>query len=127
MALTVEAVTVDCADPARLAAFWGELLGYEETGRELGSDEDWVEIAPVRGGATPLLFLQVPDRKTVKNRLHLDLRPADQAAEVQRALALGAVRVDIGQGTDVTWVVLADPEGNEFCILRPPAPGDKVT
>jgi hypothetical protein len=67
-----------------------------------------------------MLFQKVPEGKTVKNRLHWDLRPDDQAAEVERALAMGATRVDIGQAGDdrVTWVVLADPEGNEFCILR---------
>ena len=62
--------------------------------------------------------LRVPEEKAVKNRLHLDLRPKDQAAEVARLEALGARRVDIGQGTDKTWVVMADPEGNEFCVLR---------
>jgi hypothetical protein len=57
----------------------------------------------------------------VKDRLHLDFRPGDQDAEVARLLGLGARRVDIGQGDDVSWVVLADPEGNEFCVLSPPA------
>ncbi len=61
---------------------------------------------------------RVPEAKTVKDRIHLDLRPDDQQAEVARAEALGARRVDVGQGPDVTWVVMADPEGNEFCILR---------
>ena len=65
------------------------------------------------------MFLKVPDAKVVKNRLHLDLMPDDQNAEVARFEALGATRVDIGQGSDVSWVVLADPEGIEFCILRP--------
>lgn len=65
-----------------------------------------------------ILFLKVPETKTVKNRIHLDLRPDDQAAEVQRLTAMGARRVDIGQSDDVTWVVLADPEDNEFCVLR---------
>jgi len=60
----------------------------------------------------------VPEAKTTKNRLHIDLDPDDQAAEVDRVIALGARRVDVGQG-DVSWVVLADPEGNEFCVLRP--------
>jgi hypothetical protein len=67
-----------------------------------------------------LLFCKVPEGKTVKNRIHLDLRPDDQAAEVARFEGFGATRVDVGQegNPDVTWVVLADPEGNEFCILR---------
>jgi len=68
---------------------------------------------------TALTFVKVPEPKTVKNRVHLDLRPfrCDQDEEVARLLALGATHVDIGQG-DVPWVVLADPEGNEFCVLR---------
>lgn len=125
MTLKVEQVTIDSADPARLAAFYKEMLGYEETGSELGRGEDWVEIAPPGGGATPLLFLEVHDDKRVKNRVHLDLRPEDQGAEVERALSLGATTIDIGQGADKSWVVLADPEGNEFCILKgeqPPGP-----
>ena len=65
-----------------------------------------------------LLFLRVPEDKTTKNRLHIDLRPDDQAAEVARLEALGATRVSVGQGDDVSWVVLADPDGNEFCVLR---------
>jgi hypothetical protein len=65
-----------------------------------------------------LLFLKVPERKSVKNRLHLDLRPRDQQTEVERLEALGARRVFVGQSAEVTWVVLADPEGNEFCVLR---------
>ena len=72
--------------------------------------------------APDLLFLRVPEPKTVKNRLHIDLRPDDQAAEVARLERLGARRVDVGQGADVSWVVLADPEGNEFCVLRPLTP-----
>ena len=65
-----------------------------------------------------LLFLRVPERKEAKNRLHLDLRPEDRDAEVARLEGLGAMRVDVGQGPDVTWVVMADPDGNEFCVLR---------
>ena len=83
-------------------------------------DDVEVEIAPPDRSAANLLFLKVPELKSVKNRLHLDLRPPNgstQAAELDRLLALGATRVDIGQG-DVPWHVLADPEGNEFCLLR---------
>ncbi len=76
------------------------------------------EGSPQDGVAPDLLFLNVSAVKTVKNRIHLDLRPNDQGAEVQRLLDLGATRVDIGQG-DTSWVVLADPEGNEFCVLTP--------
>lgn len=69
-----------------------------------------------------LLFLRVPEQKAGKNRLHLDLRPEDQAAELSRLEKLGARRVNGGQGADVSWVVLADPDGNEFCVLRPLTP-----
>jgi len=74
--------------------------------------------SPEHGVAPDILFLKVPEAKAVKNRLHLDLRPKDQAAEVARLEALGARRVDVGQGPDVSWVVLADPDGNEFDVLR---------
>lgn len=114
MASSVNQVTIDCSEPDRLASFWEQVLDYRRT----YEDGDMVEIEPREGGGTPLLFLKVPDPKTIKNRLHLDLKPDDQAAEVERVKGLGATEVDIGQG-DVTWVVLADPEGNEFCILRP--------
>jgi hypothetical protein len=86
-------------------------------------DDDEVALEPPEGtpedGVAPdLLFLRVPEAKSVKNRVHLDLRPDDQAAEVARLEALGASRVDIGQG-EVSWVVMADPDGNEFCVLAP--------
>lgn len=76
-------------------------------------------------GVSPdILSLKVPESKRIKNRLHLDLRPDDQDAEVARAEELGARRVDVGQDDTVTWVVMADPEGNEFCILRALAPDE---
>jgi hypothetical protein len=112
MALKVGIVAFDCTQPARLAGFWCEALGYQVA----DSDESGVSIASPDGSGWVIDFLAVPDDKVVKNRLHLDLRPDDQEAEVKRLLALGATRVDIGQG-EVSWVVLADPEGNEFCIL----------
>jgi catechol 2,3-dioxygenase-like lactoylglutathione lyase family enzyme len=119
MTLRIQCVTIDCLDPARLAAFWSEALGWRVTFDE----PDQVAVEPLAGsredGVVPdLLFLLVPDERRVKNRLHLDLRPSDQFSEVQRLIDLGATRVDVGQSTDVTWVVLADPEGNEFCVLR---------
>ncbi|MGH9034350.1 MAG: VOC family protein [Acidimicrobiia bacterium] len=115
MTLKVGIVAFDCAQPARLAGFWCEALGYQV--RE--SDESGVSIASPDGSGWVIDFLIVPDDKVVKNRLHLDLRTDDQEQEVKRLLARGATRVDVGQGDDVSWVVLADPEGNEFCILRP--------
>ena len=119
MSVRFQAVCVDAVDPAGVAAFWEQALGWRRTYEEadevvleppLGSAED--------GVAPDLLFLRVPEDKTVKNRLHIDLRPDDQAVEVARLEQLGATRVDVGQGPDVTWVVLADPEGNEVCVLR---------
>jgi hypothetical protein len=81
------------------------------------------EGSPEDGVAPDLLFLKVPEGKTVKNRLHLDLRPDDQAAEVARLERLGARRVSVGQ-QDVSWVVMADPDGNEFDVLRAFTPGE---
>jgi catechol 2,3-dioxygenase-like lactoylglutathione lyase family enzyme len=118
MALRWQAICIDTTDPAPLARWWAELLGWRLTYEE--ADEVVLEPpagSPEDGVSPDILFLRVPEPKTVKDRLHIDLRPEDQAAEVARAEALGATRVDIGQG-EQTWVVLADPEGNEFCILR---------
>ena len=108
-------IVVDAADPVGLAEFWARVLGWERT----GSDDDAVEIAdPARGGPT-LVFVPVPEAKAGKNRIHLDVSPTgcDQDEELARLHALGAVDADVGQG-DQTWFVLADPEGNEFCLLR---------
>jgi Glyoxalase-like domain len=117
--LRIQALSIDAHDPARIAGFWEAALGWRRT----YEDPDEVVLEPPAGsreaGVAPdLLFLRVPEDKTVKNRLHLDLRPEDQAAEVARLEGLGARRVSVGQGDDVTWVVLADPDGNEFCVLR---------
>jgi hypothetical protein len=112
MSLRIATVTVDCAEPGSLARWWAEALGWKITFEE--PDEVVIEGE----GATPVLFLKNPDAKSVKNRLHFDLRPGDQAKEVARLEAMGARRIDIGQGADVTWGVMADPEGNEFCVLR---------
>jgi predicted enzyme related to lactoylglutathione lyase len=117
--LTVECVTADCHNPALVADFWAELLDWEVT----QSSETDVVLEPRNRAlvVSPLLlFLKAPDAKVIKNRLHFDLRPDNQAVEVARAEALGATRVEIGQSADAatTWVVMADPEGNEFCILR---------
>ena len=114
MALWLETVAVNSRDPGALARFWAGVLGWGITLEE----PDGVELRPPAGTAAPGLdFLPVPEAKAGKNRLHLDLRPSDQEAEVARVEGLGARRVDVGQGPHVTWVVLADPEGNEFCIL----------
>lgn len=117
--LRVQAITFDATSPRSLAEFWCGALGWRVT----SDDGDEVVIEPPAGSpeegvAADILFLKVPDDKTVKNRVHLDLRPQHQEFEVSRLEQLGARRVDVGQGLDVTWVVMADPEGNEFCVLR---------
>jgi catechol 2,3-dioxygenase-like lactoylglutathione lyase family enzyme len=119
MDIRIQCLCVDSTDPARTAAFWQSALGWRRTFEK----EDEIVLEPPEGsredGIVPdLLFLKVPEGKTVKNRLHLDLRPRDQAAEVARLEALGARRVDVGQGT-AGWVVMADPDGNEFDVLAP--------
>lgn len=110
-------LVVDCVDPARVAAFWSAVLARPAVPDEHDPPQVW-EVAPPEGPS--LVFVAVPEPKTVKDRLHIDLNPVgcEQAEEVERLLALGAVRVDVGQGEDVRWVVLADVEGNEFCVLR---------
>ena len=112
MASRWEQVVVDSEDPARLARWWAEALGYQIVHEEPAE----VEIRRTADELPGLLFTPVPEAKTVKNRLHIDLRPDDQEAEVERLVNMGARPVDIGQH-DVSWVVLADPEGNEFCVL----------
>ena len=112
-------MNIDSVDPVPLARWWAEFLGWRITFEE----DDQVVLEPPEGspedGVSPdLLFLRVPEGKQGKNRIHLDLRPSDQAVEVARAEALGARRIDIGQSGAVSWVVMADPEGNEFCILE---------
>jgi hypothetical protein len=113
-------LVIDCRDPESLAAWWAEVLDY----RVLGRDEDGaVEIGPEAGfgGAAPtLVFAPVPDPDPGKSRLHVDLNATDrdQDAELQRLLDLGATRADVGQTGDESWHVLADPEGNPFCLLR---------
>lgn len=112
MTLEWEQVIVDAADPAALGRWWAEALGWTV----VNDDPDEFEIRPAPERVPGLLFVPVPEAKTVKNRLHLDFRPDDQRTEVERLLALGARRTDVGQG-EQSWVVLADPEGNEFCVL----------
>jgi predicted enzyme related to lactoylglutathione lyase len=128
MSIRVQCISIDSHDPAAQATFWAEVLGWRRT----YEDADEIAIEPPEGspedGVVPdILFLRVPDDKKVKNRLHLDLRPDDQEAEVKRIEALGAKRAFVGQGDDVSWVVLADPEGNEFCVLRPFTPDELAT
>ncbi|MDI6910135.1 VOC family protein [Nocardioides sp.] len=133
MTSRITELSVDCADPAALARFWAAVLDYAV----LDEEPDLVEIGPAgrvdeqllaevrTGPVTPTIFFaRVPEEKVVKNRLHLDLSPVDtdRDTEVARLEALGARRTDLAP-TDSTWVVMLDPEGNEFCVLRSLAPG----
>ncbi|MER7760528.1 VOC family protein [Streptomyces sp. NPDC097619] len=121
MACRISELVIDCADPERLAGFWSGVLGYVELGRE---EDGSIEIGPPEagfGGPQPTLILSPSDDpRTGKLRLHIDVSPTDrdQAAEWERLRALGAVPADIGQTGTERWHVLADPEGNEFCLLR---------
>jgi hypothetical protein len=117
MASRLESLVVDAADPSVLASFWSQAIGWPAA----GSGEQWSSLRSPSGRGPYLEFIKVEEPKGTKNRLHLDLAPApgsDQAAEVARLRALGATPADIGQG-EVSWVVLADPEGNELCVLTP--------
>ncbi|MDT0493559.1 VOC family protein [Streptomyces sp. NPDC012600] len=121
MACRISELVIDCADPERLAAFWSGVLGYVELGRE---DDGSIEIGPPGtgfGGPQPTLVLSPGgEPRTGKLRLHIDVNATDrdQEAELERLLALGARPADVGQSGEESWHVLADPEGNEFCLLR---------
>ncbi|WP_097886275.1 VOC family protein [Streptomyces sp. st140] len=115
MAVSLYQITVDSHDLPRMARFWSAVLDWQV----LFEHEEEMIIGAHLAALPGMCFVPVPEGKTGKNRLHIDLTPDDQDAEVQRILALGARRVDVGQGPDVTFVVMADPEGNEFCVLRP--------
>ena len=116
MTSAIHSVTVDCASPARLGAFWHAVLGGTLELDPVPEDDDWASLDV--GPGPRLLFLKVPEPKAGKNRLHLDLTPATtRAEEVERLAALGAAVVadffEFGR-----WTVLTDPEGNEFCVER---------
>jgi hypothetical protein len=114
-------ITIDCADPYLLATFWSQVTGYQEDpedGNEPGDPEGFL-AGPE--GQPNLLFIAVPEPKSVKNRVHLDLMPTDRTRdeEVERLLGIGATLVaDHRRPGGPGWVVLADPEGNEFCVER---------
>lgn len=128
MALRWYTTVIDCRDISAQARFWAEALNW----RPMFESDDEIVLVPRHADQEPfaslpfeqippgLVFVPVPEGKTVKNRLHLDLAAHvsdDRDAEIQRLIDLGANRVDVGQSEDVTWTVLADPEGNEFCVL----------
>ncbi len=111
-------IVVDCANPKQLAEFWAAVLNWPLT--EDPEGYCWLSSTGEPWAPPPVLvFAPVPEKKTVKNRLHIDVNPSgcDQAEELERLLALGATHADVGQGDSVPWIVLADPEGNEFCLL----------
>jgi catechol-2,3-dioxygenase len=117
MACRMTELVLDCHDPELVARFWADVLGYRITER----DESGVAIGPPEGTPSPvdLLFSRTDEPKTSKLRLHIDVNATDrdQAEELARLEELGARHIDIGQG-EQSWFVLADPEGNEFCLLR---------
>jgi predicted enzyme related to lactoylglutathione lyase len=115
MAVSLYQIAIDCHDAAKLARFWAEVLDWHI----IYEDPEEIIIGAAASALPGIVFLTVPEHKAVKNRLHLDLSPDDRDAEVERIIGLGARKVEVGQGEDATWVVLADPEGNEFCVLRP--------
>jgi predicted enzyme related to lactoylglutathione lyase len=113
-------VVIDCADLGRSADFWASVLGYV---REPPGSDSYLSLVPADGEGAEILLQRVPEQKQGKNRLHLDLRTRDLEAEVERAAGLGAA---ILTGEPVVeggwrWHILADPDGNEFCVLQPPA------
>ena len=128
MALRWYSTVVDCTDVAALSRWWADVLGWQivyeaddevvivpaHVTEESIRSTPWAEVGP------GIVFVPVPEGKTVKNRIHIDLAPHtsdDRDAEIARLVGMGASRVDVGQEDDVTWDVLADPEGNEFCVL----------
>ncbi|MFC3298023.1 VOC family protein [Arthrobacter agilis] len=127
MTLRWYSTVIESTDHRSLARWWSEALGWEVMfesddeavlvppwARELGSTLSFEQVPP------GLVFVPVPHRKEGKNRLHLDFAPhtsQDRDGEIDRLVELGAARIDVGQGPDVTWEVLADPDGNEFCVL----------
>lgn len=130
MSLRWYTVVIDCHDPQAQARWWADALDWvvvydtpdeavaipkHASAEPIADLDEWLRSSP------GLVFVPVPEEKTVKNRLHLDFAPhssQDRDAEIQRLLDLGATRVNVGQDEDaVTWTVLADPEGNEFCVL----------
>lgn len=114
MAVELYQITVAALDPARQAGFWAQVLGYRVVLQAPGE----VVIGRDEHSYPGIVFVPTAGEKTGQNRLHLDLTPDDFEVEVQRIMRLGARRVDVGQG-EASWAVLADPEGNEFCVLRP--------
>jgi hypothetical protein len=115
MGAVLREVVIDCIDPRRVAEFWGAVLGWDVHQKD---EAFWMSESGAPFPDLCLVFVPVPENKTVKNRIHLDVSPVgcERDEEVARVEALGATRADVGQG-EQPWVVLEDPEGNEFCVL----------
>src|SRR6266851_5187293 len=122
MAIRLVHMVIDAAEPAGLARFWAAALGWEIAAEDPGEVDVWPSgFRYPDPAALPLVFVLVPEPKTGKNRIHLDVaayQGEDHAAAVKALLEAGATPADVGQG-DVSWAVLADPEGSEFCVLSP--------
>ncbi len=117
MALTLHHIVIDAHDLSALARFWADVLRW----KVLSEGEDEVVVGPDVESEVGICFMPAREAKASKNRVHLDLTtgPDDRETEIARITALGARRVDIGQTGEESWVVFADPEGNEFCVVRP--------
>lgn len=120
--LKIQDITIDCQNPRALAQFWAQVLDWK-IGEEATENVAYIQknlTSTNSNGYPSILFYKTPDKKSVKNRIHLDLRPENQLEEVERLEKIGATRIEIGQSSssDTTWIVMADPEGNEFCVLK---------
>jgi len=115
MTCRIATISIDAVQPRVVADFWRQALGWNE----IEADEAVITLVPPDESSPIIEVAAVPEAKTAKNRLHLDVRAdgSSTAEELERLLSLGARRIDVGQGPDVSWIVLADPEGNEFCLL----------
>jgi hypothetical protein len=113
MAAFIKYISIDCADPRRLSAFWSEVTGYQSV---IEGDDFSALAAPDQRGVRSLFFWKVPEPKVNKNRVHLDLATKDPEHEIERLIGLGAQRVEYREGNGASWTVMLDPEGNEFCI-----------
>ncbi|MGH2590804.1 MAG: VOC family protein [Actinomycetota bacterium] len=114
MTVRFREVVIDCADPPSLARFWAAVTGYD-----VGpGDEEWASIEGEGDREIVIGFQKVPEGKVVKNRVHVDLAAPDEEAEARRIEALGATRLWVSEDPEDPFVVLADPEGNEFCVVR---------
>ena len=113
MSAFIKYVTFDCENPRSLSAFWSEVTGYQPVAEE---DDFAALAAPDQRGIRGILFWKVPEPKTSKSRMHVDLATRDPEGEIERLVGLGAQRIEYREGNGASWTVMLDPEGNEFCI-----------